>query len=83
MREAELTALRKRRRGVTTKRDTTHPVAANVLNREWTAAEPDTKWVADITSIPTARGWLSLAVILDGYARAVVGWSMSGNCDEV
>lgn len=60
----------------------THPVAPNLLNREFTAAEPNKKWVTDITYIPTAQGWLYLAVILDLYSRVVVGWSMSGNCDE-
>lgn len=82
MREAEMTALRKRRRVLTTKRDATHPVAPNVLNREFTAEEPNTKWVTDITYIPTTQGWLYLAVLLDLYSRAVVGWSMSDCCDE-
>ena len=82
MREAELSAKHKRRRVLTTKRDATHPVAPNVLNREFTATEPNKKWVTDITYIPTAQGWLYLAVILDLYSRMVVGWSMSGNCDE-
>ena len=82
MREAELYAKRKRRRALTTTRDATHPVAPNVLNREFTATAPNTKWVTDITYIPTIQGWLSLAVILDLYSRAVVGWSMSGCCDE-
>jgi putative transposase len=82
MREAELLAKQKRRRVLTTKRDLTHPVAPNVLNREFTATDPNKKWVTDITYIPTAQGWLYLAVILDLYSRMVVGWSMSGNCDE-
>jgi putative transposase len=82
MREAGLTARRKRRRVVTTKRDTSHPVASNLLERDFAATEPNTKWVSDITSIPTAAGWLYLAVILDLYSRAVVGWSMSTSCDE-
>ncbi len=43
---------------------------------------PNKKWVTDITYIPTKQGWLYLAVILDLYSRMVVGWSMSGNCDE-
>ena len=38
--------------------------------------------MTDITYIPTAQGWLYLSVILDLYSRMVVGWSMSGNCDE-
>jgi putative transposase len=82
MREAELSALRKRRRVLTTKRDASHPVAPNILHREFTATEPNTKWVTDITYIPTTTGWLYLAVILDLYSRAVVGWSMSASCDE-
>lgn len=82
MHEAEMSARRKRRRVLTTKSDTTHPVAPNLLNREFTAKEPNRKWVTDITYIPTMQGWLYLAVILDLYSRMVVGWSMSSNCDE-
>jgi len=82
MREAALCVQRKHRRVLTTKRDATHPVAPNLLHREFTATEPNTKWVTDITYIPTTQGWLYLAVILDLYSRAVVGWSMSACCDE-
>jgi putative transposase len=82
MREGELSARHKRRRVLTTKRDLTHPVAPNLLNREFTAKDPNKKWVTDITYIPTGQGWLYLTVILDLYSRMVVGWSMSGNCDE-
>jgi len=81
MRQENLSARRKRRRVVTTKRDKTHPVAPNLLNREFTASAPNKKWVTDMTYIPTAQGWLYLAVILDLYSRMVVGWSMSSNCD--
>jgi putative transposase len=82
MREVGLCAKRKRRRVLTTRRDPSHPVAPNTLNRDFTATEPNSKWVTDITYIPTMQGWLYLAVILDLYSRMVVGWSMSGNCDE-
>jgi len=82
MREAGLCAKSKRRRVLTTRRDPSHPVVPNLLNREFTAKEPNRTWVTDITSIPTMQGWLYLAVILDLYSRMVVGWSMSGNCDE-
>jgi transposase InsO family protein len=82
MREADMSAKRKQRRTLTTRRDASHPVAPNVLNREFTATEPNTKWATDITYIPTTQGWLYLAVILDLYSRAVVGWSMSACCDE-
>jgi putative transposase len=82
MREAGLCAKHKRRRALTTHRDPSHPVAPNLLNREFTASAPNKKWVTDITYIPTMQGWLYLSVILDLYSRMVVGWSMSGNCDE-
>ena len=82
MREADISARRKQRRVLTTRRDASHPVAPNLLNREFTATEPNKKWATDITYIATAQGWLYLAVILDLYSRAVVGWSMSASCDE-
>ena len=82
MQEEELAAKRKHGRVLTTKRDCTHPVAPNLLHRECTATVPNKKWVTDITYIPTAQGWLYLAIILDLYSRMVVGWSMSGSCDE-
>jgi putative transposase len=67
MREADMSARRKGRRILTTRRDATHPVAPTILNRNFTATEPNKKWVTDITYIPTAQGWLYLAVILDLY----------------
>jgi putative transposase len=82
MREAGLHAKKKRCRVVTTRRDASHPVASNVLHRDFPATEPNKKWATDITSIPTVQGWFSLAVMLDLYSRAVVEWSMSGCCDE-
>jgi putative transposase len=52
-----------------------HPVAPNVLNRQFYPQRPDTIWAGDITYIPTAEGWLYLAVVLDLYSRRVVGWA--------
>jgi len=67
---------RRRRRVVTTDADHRLPVAANVLNQEFTAAAPDQRWVADMTYLPTDQGWLYLAAVLDLYSRQVVGWAM-------
>ena len=53
------------------------PVAANVLDRQFTAALPDQKWAADITYIPTDEGWLYLAGVIDLCSRRIVGWSMN------
>ena len=52
------------------------PIAANVVNRDFTAAKPNEVWLADMTYIPTREGWLYLAVVEDMYSRRVVGWSM-------
>jgi putative transposase len=51
MREAELSARRKQRRALTTRRDVSHPVAPNVFNREFTATEPNQKWVTDVRHV--------------------------------
>jgi putative transposase len=51
-------------------------LAPNRLNREFTVEGPDQAWVTDITYIRTWQGWLYLAVVVDLYARRVVGWSM-------
>ena len=69
----------KRRRVKTT--DSTHklPVADNLLDRAFTASEPNRKWVGDISYIPTEEGWLYLAIVLDLFARKVVGWAMDDN----
>lgn len=53
------------------------PVAPNRLNQLFEADRPDQIWLSDITFIPTAEGWLYLAVVLDLYSRRIVGWAMS------
>jgi len=53
----------------------------NHLERDFTAAAPNTMWVTDITYIRTAEHWLYLCVILDLYSGLVVGWSMS-SCQD-
>ncbi len=53
------------------------PVAPNLLGRDFTAAGPDRVWLADLTYIRTAEGWLYLAVVLDLFSRRVVGWAMA------
>lgn len=54
-----------------------HCIAPNVLDRQFEAAGPNQKWVADFTYIRTGEGWLYLAVVLDLFSRRAVGWSMS------
>jgi transposase InsO family protein len=58
--------------------DSSHclPVAANTLQRQFTVSQPNRVWASDITYIWTLEGWLYLAVLLDLYSRAVIGWVM-------
>ena len=48
----------------------------------FTVEKPNRVWVTDITLVPTRRGWLYLAVMIDLYSRQIVGWSMSENIDR-
>jgi len=77
MRTAGIQGIPKRRFRRTTKSSPALPVVPNLLAQDFTAAEPNQRWVADITYIRTGEGWLYLAVVLDLYSRKVVGWSLS------
>jgi putative transposase len=80
MREA---GLRGCMRGHDIRRATTRrgkrPAAEDLLKRDFVATRVDKVWVADITYIATAEGFLYLAFILDLYSRRVVGWAMEGH----
>ncbi|WP_414646174.1 IS3 family transposase [Bradyrhizobium sp. 2S1] len=53
------------------------PIAANLLERNFTATAPNRIWLADITYIETDQGWLYLATVMDLYSRRIVGWAMA------
>ena len=85
MRVAGLRARSARRFKVTTQSAHDKPVARNVLNRQFSLSRhrtPDRVWVADLTYIPTAEGWLYLAVVLDLATRRVVGWALRNQLDQ-
>ncbi len=54
----------------------------NLLERDFTAQEPERKWVTDITEIVTLEGKLFLCVELDLYSKLVIGWSMHHRQDR-
>ena len=76
MREQGLVAKQTKRYKRTTKANPDHQLAPNLLDGDFEAKSPNTKWCADITYIPTQEGWLYLAVILDLFSRRIVGWAM-------
>jgi putative transposase len=80
MRVAGLVGVSRRRGGITTtRRDKEARPAPDLVDRNFVAITPNQLWVADITFVPTARGFLYLAVVLDAWSRKIVGWSMASH----
>jgi putative transposase len=80
MRELGLVACQPRRsRRGTTKQAAKKADIPDLVNRDFTAAEPGVKLVGDITYIHTWEGWLYLALVIDCYSRKIVGWAMGDN----
>ena len=81
MRERNLRATARRRFCVTTDSNHRLPVAENLLDQIFVAERPHQVWLADITYVPTAQGWLYLACVLDLFSRRIVGWATSATID--
>ena len=80
MRSAGLVGACHRRGGpTTTRRDQDARPAPDLVDRNFTAKSPNQLWVADITFVPTAAGFLYLAVVLDACSRKIVGWAMANH----
>ena len=80
MRGAGLVGASRRRGGpTTTRRDKEGRPAPDLVDRDFSATGPNQLWVADITFIPTAAGFLYLAAVLDAWSRKVVGWAMANH----
>lgn len=75
MQRADIVPKTVRKFRVTTDSRKTVP-APNLLEQQFTAKRANHRWVSDITFVPTREGWLYLAVIIDLYSRAVIGWAM-------
>ena len=83
MQEDGLKARVRKRFTCTTMSDHDQPVAANVLDRQFTAAAPNQRWVGDTTEFVIGEnGKLYLAAILDLYSRFIVGWAVSAVNDR-
>jgi putative transposase len=57
-------------------------VAPNLLNREFAVEAPNKVWCGDVTYIWAGTKWLYLAIVIDLYARKVVGWACSDSPDS-
>jgi putative transposase len=76
MQQHGIRARHRRRFKATTDSKHSLPVAENVLGRDFHTQRPDQVWTTDITYLPTAEGWLYLAVVLDLHTRMIIGWAM-------
>ena len=83
MSEEGLKVVQKRRHRGTTNSKHKRPAAPNILGRHFTAATPNQIWLGDLSYVPTEQGWLYLAVVLDLYARRIVGWAMETHLGDV
>jgi len=77
MKSAGMVCKTKKKFKATTYSKHNHPVAENVLDRNFTVEKPNQVWVGDITYVWTTEGWLYLATIIDLFSRKIVGWSMA------
>ncbi|ULQ45547.1 IS3 family transposase [Flagellatimonas centrodinii] len=73
---------RRKRRGPRGQPGLPPPGVRNLLERDFNALEPETKWVTDITEIKTDEGKLYLCVVLDLFSKLVIGWSMHHRQDR-
>lgn len=73
---------RRKKRGGKRKSTDRPPGIQNHLKRNFTAQEPDTKWVTDMTVIKTRQGKLFLCVVLCLFSKLVIGWSMHHRQDR-
>lgn len=83
MNAANLKVRCKRKFRTTTQSKHEQPVAENILNRDFSASEPNQKWTTDITYLPCTDGWLYLATVMDLYSRKIVGWAMHDRLETV
>ena len=80
MRDAGLVGASHQRGGpTTTRRDKDARPAPDLVDRNFAASGPDQLWVADITYVATAAGFLYLAIVLDAWSRKIVGRSMANH----
>ena len=77
MRVLGLQAIQAKKFKATTDSKHSKPVAPDLLKQDFVATAPKQKWTSDSTYVRTDEGWLYLAVVMDLYSRAIVGWSMS------
>ena len=83
MRQAGIVGIHRRKAKGCTRRDPGAEAAEDLVKRCFGSTEPDRSWMMDVTEHPTAEGTVYVAVVLDGYSRMVVGWSIADHIAEL
>ena len=81
MKQHQIHSIRKKADRVTTNSNHHYAVSPNLLQRDFSSAKPNQKWVGDITYIPTDEGWLYTAVVKDLCLKKIVGYAFSSRID--
>lgn len=80
MREMGIEGISRRRRKVfTTRADPGAGRAPDLVNRDFTATEPDRLWVTDLTHVYTSTGVAYVCFIVDAFSRRIVGWRVASH----
>jgi len=79
MRQLGLRAIPEKPYTATTDSDHNDPIFDDLLQQDFEVEKPNQVWVSDITYVWTTEGWVYLAIVLDLYARKVVGWHAADN----
>jgi transposase InsO family protein len=79
MREGAIVGCHQRRRKRTTIGDPAAPPAPDLIGRDFTATEPNTRWCGDITYLRVGQSWLYLATVIDIASRRLIGWSINSH----
>jgi len=82
MRQAHVCAKRQRCFKRTTQCDPAHTPAPNRLKQSFVATQPNQVWLADISYVRTAEGWLYLAAVMVLYSRRILGWAMNASMSD-
>ena len=81
MNELNISSARKRAYKATTNSRHAHPIAPNLLARQFSFDAPNKAWVGDITYIPTDEGWLYCAIVKDLCTKQIIGYAFSERID--
>ncbi|MHA3024339.1 DDE-type integrase/transposase/recombinase [Mycobacterium sp. BMJ-28] len=77
MRDEGLSGITRGRRHRTTIPGKVSARPVDLLDRDFTATAPNHKWVTDFTYVPTWSGLVYVALVIDCFSRAIVGWQVS------